>query len=154
MWKLLQRFSALEREAQAGFLRGAALLPLMALSLRIAGFRRTQAMLQKFLSTRAETVHYRSQNLAPHASRTARMLWAAARYSLLHYTCLEKSLALWWLLGRQGIASSVRIGTRKSARGLEAHAWVEFDGTALNEMDASHERYDPFDAAFPLPSQK
>jgi hypothetical protein len=154
MWKLLQRFSALERKAQAGFLGGAALLPLIAVSLRIAGFRTTQAMLQKFLSTGAETIRHRSQNLALDASRTAHMRLAAARYSLVHYTCLEKSLALWWLLGRQGIASSVRIGTRKSARGLEAHAWVEFDGTALNEIDAAHERYDPFDAAFPLPSQE
>ena len=154
MWKLLQRFSALDRKAQVGFLRGAALLPLIAVSLRIAGFRATQAMLQKLLPARREAVRPENQNLALDASRTARMLLAAARYSFVHYTCLEKSLALWWLLGRQGIASSVRNGTRKSADGLEAHAWVEFVGDALNESDASHERHAAFDAAFPLLSPK
>ena len=82
------------------------------------------------------------------------MLLAAARYSFVRYTCLERSLALWWLLRRQGIASSVRIGTRKNANRLEAHAWVEFGGDALNEIEQPHERYSAFDAAFPLLSQK
>jgi len=64
--------------------------------------------------------------------------------------CLEQSLALWWLLGRQGIASSVRIGTRKSEEKFEAHAWVECDGAALNEPEEAHKHYAAFGEEFPM----
>jgi hypothetical protein len=64
--------------------------------------------------------------------------------------CLEQSLALWWLLGQQGIPSSVRIGTRKSEEKLEAHAWVECNGVALKEAEEPHEHYAAFDEAFPV----
>jgi len=37
---------------------------------------------------------------------------------------------------------------------LEAHAWVEFDGRALNEVEQPRTQYAAFDAAFPLWSQK
>jgi hypothetical protein len=63
---------------------------------------------------------------------------------------LEQSLALWWLLGRQGIESSVRIGTRKSGDKFEAHAWVECDGVALNEEGEPHKHYAAFDETFPV----
>jgi len=65
-------------------------------------------------------------------------------------TCLEKSLALWWLLGHQGIASQLRIGARKLNNKFEAHAWVERDGTTLSDSQQEHRHYAAFDAAFPL----
>jgi hypothetical protein len=154
MWKLLQRFSELDREARGLFLRGVVLLPLIAVSVRVRGFSETQAMLERFL--RAPNCGSRPAENATAADvlRTASMVRAAARYGLARFTCLEKSLALWWLLGRQGIASSVRIGARKSVSGLEAHAWVEFEGRALNESAELREHYTVFDAAFPALSQK
>jgi ribosome-associated translation inhibitor RaiA len=60
---------------------------------------------------------------------------------------LAKSLTLWWLLGRQGIASHLRIGIRKEKDKFEAHAWVERDGVALNEPDEHHHHYAAFDSA-------
>jgi len=53
------------------------------------------------------------------------MVNAADRHGLVHPSCLAKSLTLWWLLGRQGIPSQLRIGTRKEKEKFEAHAWVE-----------------------------
>ena len=50
MWERFRRFSALERPAQALFLRAIVLLPLVALSLRWRGFRATQAALQIYRS--------------------------------------------------------------------------------------------------------
>lgn len=47
MWEPLRRFSALEPNARAIFLRAAVLLPLISLSLKLRGFRSTQARLQK-----------------------------------------------------------------------------------------------------------
>ena len=76
------------------------------------------------------------------------MVDAAARHIWRGSTCLDKSLALWWLLGRQGIASLVRIGARKNSSDFEAHAWVECDGVALNEPEEPHRHYAAFDAEF------
>jgi hypothetical protein len=153
MWKLLQRFRALDRHAQSAFLGASLLLPLIAASLRLRGFRTTQAALAHFLSVRKHSHRHADETMAIDAARTARMVGAAVRYSFVRPACLEKSLVLWWLLRRQGIASSVRVGTRKNAGGLEAHAWVEYCGSALNEIDRPHEHYAAFDA-FPELSPK
>ena len=80
------------------------------------------------------------------------MVRSAAHRTWGSPACLEQSVALWWLLGRQGIASSVRIGTRKSEEKFEAHAWVERDGVALNELEEAHKRYAAFREEFPIPS--
>ncbi len=132
MWERLRRFSALERPAQELFLRAVVLLPLVALSLRWRGFRETQAALERFLS---------KANPGPAAALaskvaavTAHMVNAADRHGLVHPSCLAKSLTLWWLLGRQGIPSHL-------------HAWVEREGTALNEPEEHHHHYAAFDAS-------
>ena len=154
MWKLLQRFSALDRRAQGLFLCAAVLMPMISASLRLRGLRATQATLGRFLSTGANPYDRAKRNMAKDAARIAHMVHAAARHGVVRPTCLESSLALWWLLGRQGIESSLRIGTRKTASGLEAHAWVEFGGNALNETSGALPDYAPFDAVFPVVLRK
>jgi hypothetical protein len=79
---------------------------------------------------------------------TAHMVNVADRHGLVHPSCLAKSLALWWLLGRQGIPSQLRVGIRKESEKFAAHAWVERDGKALNEPEQHHHHYAAFDAAF------
>src|ERR1700730_13522553 len=139
MWERLRRFIALERPARGPFRRGVALLQLVALSLRWRGFRETQASLQRFLS---------KANPEPDAALaskitalTAHMVNAADRHGLVHPSCLAKSLTLWWLLGRKGMVSELRIGIRKENEKFEAHAWVECQGAALNEPDGHHHHY-------------
>jgi Transglutaminase-like superfamily len=154
MWKLLQRFNTLDKRAQRLFLFATVLMPMIAASLRLRGLRATQATLERFLLTGAHPRDQAKGNMAKDAARTAHMVHAAARYGLVRPTCLESSLALWWSLGRQGIESSLRIGTRKTASGLEAHAWVEFGGNALNETGGPLPDYAPFDAVFPVLSRK
>jgi hypothetical protein len=144
MWERLRRFSALGRTARGLFLRAAALLPLISLSLRLRGFRKTQVSLQKYLSTSSKED---DSSVPGRVDLTVRMVRAAVRHSFGHPTCLEESLALWWLLGRQGITSELRIGVRKHHEKFEAHAWVERAGTALNEPESLHEHYAAFDAA-------
>ena len=135
------------------FLRAAVLLPLISLSLRIRGFRATQQSLQSF-SFSSKIEKRLPENVADgeRVRLTVRMVNAAVRHGWGRSTCLEKSLALWWLLRRQGIASSVRIGARAGAGKLEAHAWVECEGVALNEPGGEHRHYAAFDATFPLQS--
>ena len=134
------------------FFRASVLLPLTSLSLRIRGFCATQATLQNFLSKTENRVGERAVD-AERVRIAVRMVNAAARYGL-GSTCLEKSLTLWWLLRREGIVSSVRIGARKASGKFEAHAWVERDGAALNDPGAEHRHYATFDAACPQQSSE
>lgn len=143
MLESLRRFSALERHAQALFLRALGMLPLVSLSLRLGGFHRTRTLLERSLSN---SVPENGESVEKRAALTAHMVHAAGRHGVLHPSCLAKSLTLWWLLGRQGIIASLRIGIRKQNGKLEAHAWVEHDGTALEEPDEPHRHYAAFDA--------
>src|SRR5712692_824561 len=153
MWERFRRFSALERPAQELFLHAIVLLPLVALSLRWRGFGATQAALKRFLSI----AHPENDPdlVSKDATVTAHMVNAADRHGLVHPSCLAKSLTLWWLLERQGISSRLRIGIRKERDKFEAHAWVESDGTALNEPDEHHHHYAAFAAEFSsLPAEE
>ena len=151
MWDLLRRFRALEPSARALFLRAAALLPFISLSLRLRGFRATQTSLENRLPKGLSMLSDRSSGTqAESAALTARMVRSAAYRTWGAPACLEQSLALWWLLARQGIASSVRIGARKTVQKFEAHAWVECDGLALNEPEGEQKHYTAFDQGFPI----
>lgn len=133
------------------FFRAAVLLPAISLSLKLRGFRATQESLQN-LCIASKPGKCSSQDVAngERVELAVRIVNAAARHGWGQPTCLEKSLALWSLLRQQGTPSSLRIGARKAGGKLEAHAWVERDGVALNEPGDEHRHYATFDAAFPL----
>jgi len=145
MLESLRRFSALEWPAQTLFLRSLLMLPLVGLSLKFRGFDATRSTLRKSLSHNEPQAGSGSQD--KQISLTAHMVNAADRHGPFHPSCLVKSLTLWWLLGRQGITSRLRVGVRKEGGNLEAHAWVEREGTALNEPEERHHHYAAFDAA-------
>jgi hypothetical protein len=42
----------------------------------------------------------------------------------------------------------LRIGVRKLSEKFEAHAWVEYEGEALNQPDEAHQHYTAFDNGF------
>jgi len=143
MWARFRQFSALERPARRSFFFAAALLPVISLSLRFRGFARTKAFLQAhFGSPRPSKELY---SICPKV--TARMVRAAGRYGFSRTTCLQESLALWCILGRQGVPCDLRVGVRKEAEKFEAHAWVERHGIPLNEPEGVHQHYAAFDAA-------
>jgi hypothetical protein len=151
MWERLQRFSRLDWEARGVFFRATMLLPIIRLSLRIRGFRATHESLRKFsFFAQAPERFPANFDVGTHTSLTVRMVNAAARQGWGRPTCLEKSLALWWLLRQAGVASSVRIGARVIGGKFAAHAWVECNGAVLNEPGEEHRHYATFDAAFPL----
>jgi hypothetical protein len=140
-------------EARGIFLRAAALLPVISASLKIRGFGATQRYLLRSLPPARQAPPGRSIHADGDLDRiklTTRMVNTAVRQAWRASTCLEKSLALWWLLGRQGIACELRIGARKQGGKFEAHAWVERDGVAVNEPQQEHRHYAAFDAAFPV----
>ena len=138
------------------FFRAVALLPAISLSLKVRGFRATQNSLlgyhKQFQSGSREVVADRLPSESEYCQLTARAVNAAARNVWRRATCLEKSLAIWSLLRRRGIASQLRIGARNMGDKFEAHAWVEHEGVAINEPEDLHRHYATFDTAFPVPT--
>lgn len=141
MWARLRRFSALPGPAKGLFLRAVVLLAALTVSLRVRGFGATQRLLQKFIPPGKNSPPVAAVELC---ALTSRIVLAAARNSPIPSTCLERSLSLWWLLARQGIATQFRIGVRKEGEKFTAHAWVERQDVAIGEPDASHLHYAAF----------
>ena len=147
----------MDADARGIFLRATAVLPVIFISLKMRGFGATQeSLLRSFpiapQASQQDSIHVVDDR--KRAELTSRMVNAAIGHIWRASTCLEKSLALWWLLGRQGIACEVRIGARKQGGKFEAHAWLERDGVAVNEPQQEHRHYAAFDAAFPLQSSE
>ena len=119
-------------------------LPLIGVGLLWPGFRRLHAWLVRWQRPDSPPASEPRAGQWPQAWVTVRMVRIAARYNLIRLNCLPQSLALWWLLRRQGIGSDLRIGVIPKEGRLEAHAWVEFQGVPLNDQDDVHERFTPF----------
>jgi hypothetical protein len=115
------------------------------LSLRFLGFRRSNALFARFMPPSINRVDDGSASLPP--QEIARLTYATARSLPLVSNCLDRSLALCWLLRRRGIAARLRIGARKDGAQLKAHAWVESDGVALGDADEEHRHFVPFEPA-------
>jgi Transglutaminase-like superfamily len=147
MWTLFLRYRALDPEARKLYTRAVALLPLIALSLHLRGFKKTREALQE-RRVPGLPVERTKEQRAKAVEKTCRMVRAAAHYGMVRPTCLVESLALWHLLDGQSIAAQLRIGVRKLSRKFEAHAWVEVEGVALNQAQELHKHYAAFDSAF------
>lgn len=153
MWERLRRFSALPKSARMVFLRAAVLLPWVAARLKVSGFQATKnALLRR---TVKQFPPDDSRNFHESVELTAKMVRAASRHGVGSPSCLEESLVLLHMLAKQGISAQLRIGVKRNQPKFEAHAWVECGGIALNESDALHDHFTPFETEFPnLPPEK
>jgi hypothetical protein len=118
------------------------LLPITAASLRLVGLKRTLAALETVVPARL-------RRLAPdeerwRAYKTAALVRAAARRSLTGRSCLPTSLTVWTLLRAQGVRADIRIGARLREGHFDAHAWVEWNGVALEPADNSSQPFAAF----------
>jgi transglutaminase superfamily protein len=126
---LLRRIGALTWSERVVIVQAALLIAGLRAALRVCGVRRVQKGLAAFVSSMSDVTDAdRERGLA-----MSRLVDVAARHTVRN-TCLHRSLALWWLLGRRGVPSRIRIGTRRRRRRrFEAHAWVEIGGVAIND---------------------
>lgn len=138
-WQKLRHLSWRQRWI---LVQSLALLPFMALGMRLLGFKRSQKLLSSFVTAARPTIEVHAA--IPQARSIAKLVGAAARNGLYRASCLPQSLTLWWLLRRRGIESQLRIGVRKVAGELEAHAWVECQGQVLNDGADVHQRFAAF----------
>ena len=140
----LSRFRKLQPRERRILLAALIELPLMALALRLLGFRRLQSALMKFGLRRRGDPGGSVLSSTAEANTIEKLVSAAVNEGIYRANCLERSLTLWWLLRREGISSQLKIGVRKANDRLEAHAWIEFDGSVLNDDPAVHTDYSPF----------
>jgi Transglutaminase-like superfamily len=138
-----RRFRNLSATQKNNLLCAMVLLPITGAALRVIGFQRWKSIvaiaIPREIPLRAVT-----PELLVEASEVARMVAAAAREGIFQGRCLEKSLVLWLLLSRKRIPAELRIGVRQSEKGFEAHAWVEVQGTIVNDAEDLVHNYVPF----------
>jgi len=120
------------------------MLPVIALSLRLSGFKQTKNRMSRLIPTGIDSMSVREDEL----SRTlliSRAVAIAGNHGLFKANCLKQSLLLWWLLARRGIPSELKLGTQKIPQDtFSAHAWVEYRGNVLVDTVDVGERFLPF----------
>ncbi|MBI4588185.1 MAG: lasso peptide biosynthesis B2 protein [Candidatus Rokubacteria bacterium] len=107
------------------------LFVLVEVALRILSFTR--------LLTLSDTLFLKRRGRAdavpvPSLPRLAWLVEVAGRYVPVNATCLKQALVLSWILGRRGIATTLRIGVARPEGILEAHAWLERQGEAIGGL--------------------
>ncbi len=141
-WQRFQQYSPFE---QRWLVQALVLLPLVALSLRVGGLSRTQTWLKWLLKLPTGPVlNLPELALMPRAEKISELVGVAVRYNRPWATCLNQSLLLEWLLRRQHIDSQLRVGVRRTNGKFEAHAWVECQGSVLNDSNSVAQSYAPF----------
>ncbi len=128
----LQTFRQLGSDERRLFLLALLLLPVLHGRLRLCGLQRTQTWLARRLGPRRTRA--RAAGVGRDAAVRTAWLVGAARRRVRWVNCLSEALVLDGLLRHQGLASDLRVGVRKSAGAVEAHAWVEHTGAPLGRQ--------------------
>lgn len=137
----LKQFKQLESAEQLTLITALILLPMIAASLRVLGFKRCHNALQN-MTPQSGSGDLQS-NLA-RARATARLVDAAANHGPYRAKCLVRSMATQLLLAYQGIDCDLKIGVSKSRGGFEAHAWVICQGKVINDQADIDTHFQPF----------
>jgi hypothetical protein len=135
----VQRLAELTAREWLWLLQSLLLLPLAWLCIRLFGWQRTMT---RFGRLAGDTPVVAGGSLdAKLAVAAARIVRVAATFGPSRVSCLPRAVVLWTLLRRHGQAAVVRLGVRKGAAGVDAHAWVEVDGLSLD--DPSDQPFQP-----------
>jgi len=114
--------------------------------LHLAGFRRWKVAIEWLTPVPPNGNPPVGQPEVEFAHAITRWQAAAARHLPVRTNCLDRSLTLWWLLRRRGVASELRIGGRKENGQFEAHAWVELHGAVLDDRSDEGNDFVPFES--------
>jgi hypothetical protein len=145
-WTKLRERSAAERSL---LFLSLMLLPLIHFGLLVLGYSRLLRVLEVMSPANRCKNPKEESEIIRGAQQMARIVSIAARRGFFRATCLRSSLLLWWLLRWHGIRSDICFGVRKEHDQLEAHAWVEYQGTVLNDLADTRKLYQAFGEALP-----
>jgi hypothetical protein len=125
------------------FLQAATLISLVSLGLHALGWQRLMRFLERLSPGRDQ--YQLTKQTHDYTFRAAYVVNAAAGRRVLHATCLQRSIVLWWLLRRDGIETQIKLGARKEQCRFQAHAWVEYEGEVINDRPEIREEYAIFE---------
>lgn len=80
----------------------------------------------------------------PRAKVIGYVAQVATRRSAFEAACLERALATWFLLRREGIESDLLMGTGFTGDGFRAHTWVQVQNQVVSERVDPRLRYAAF----------
>jgi hypothetical protein len=120
--RAFDRWRALSREQKRLSMHACIAVGAAVVALRVVGVERTLRIASRPVKGPRQTV---IDDVVTAIDRAGRYVPGS--------TCLSRSLALAWMLRGSGVAADVRLGV-KTAGGFDAHAWVECDGIALEDV--------------------
>lgn len=139
----LARFKAMSVNERRFLLQACGLFWVVPVILRIAGFEKCRRFIARW-SAGGVLLDGNSMTQPWLISTADRSVKISAKYTLFPASCLTRSLVLWGMLQRAGIAAKLHIGVRKNSI-FEAHAWVECDGIVVNDDLAVVQNYSSLD---------
>lgn len=137
---LQKEFRLLNATDRWTLMRVVYLLPLRTLQLRAFGLSSFRSHTQP-LPPAANEID--SATAIALARRIYWLMSVAANRGICRGSCLSRSLVLRDLLAQKGIGCEVRIGVRHRGPEFDAHAWVEVDGTVVNDSADTVATYAP-----------
>jgi hypothetical protein len=137
-WRTARRLTWAERRLMVEAIGH---LSITTLALRLFGFQRTQSALIR--SNRTPRTVPGERHVA--AARIAAVVTSAGHYCIGRPRCLPQALTLQWLMRRQGLPAELRIGVRQQGDRMEAHAWVECEGSAFDVAGGGYRGFAPFE---------
>jgi hypothetical protein len=119
----IKKFLRLSAQRRMGYVKVSVLLLLSEFALRLWPIHPLLQFLQKrwMLAPISSSRTPEPQAL----DRLTQLVELADRHGLFRPSCLRQTLVVAWLLGGQGVATSLRIGVTKADGQLRAHAWLE-----------------------------
>ena len=146
MIRRLRRWLALPARERGTFLLLCGLQPAISLALRMFGYKRTRAWLERH--SRIKATEPATAAALSDAQRLAELARIAGRHGPMETTCLRQGLAVYWLLRRRGLQPDLKLGVGRLGNAApDMHAWVELDGHALAQPELRHAAFSTRDAS-------
>ena len=122
-----------------------ALILSLRIGLRVLPFDALRRLSNRWAGRKGDGNLFRmgSAKKVPVPFSTARIVWAVAAVGarVPGTRCLVEALAAETMLRRHGHAATLKLGVRRGALKLDAHAWVECDGVAVIGASSGLEGY-------------
>jgi hypothetical protein len=144
---VLRKLRTRSRDELRALAAALVLVPIVDLAVRFVGFRRCTHEL--FVWSEGSRRRLATNHGPINASSLSRLVSVAAQRGPYLASCLPRALVLWFLLRRHGRDPMIVLGVRNGRNGVEAHAWIELDGTSLDELHEG-EPFKPLDGFGPV----
>jgi hypothetical protein len=130
-----ERWRRLPADERADTIFAALLMPVCAVAIRVTRLTSLLDLIARRGAARMDASPHRRIAVC------VRSVERASVHSPWTGSCLTRSLSLMYLLARRGVATELKLGGRLHSGAFAAHAWVEYDGVALNDQAGQRHEY-------------